>query len=268
MSWDAIEGFRLVTTDLDRSSAFYQALGFRLQARTPIPRGEMALLGIAGEGLRQPMMLGPSRVDLDAFEHAGRAYPAGADAASLCFQHLALVTDDAAAAWGRAKRAGATPISRHGAASLPPSAGAVTAVKFRDPDGHPLEFLHFPDDAAEGWPCHGLLGVDHSAISVSDVAASLRFYAAHGLAPDQGSLNRGPSQVDLDGLDDVEVDVLPMRPRQASPHLELLGYRLPKGRSCGPVASNDVAATRIVWRAGGAGLLTDPDGHWHQLDGG
>ena len=267
MSWHSIVGFRLVTDDLDRASRFYSQLGFSLGARTSIAADDMAMLGLTGTGTRQVMTLGPSRLDLEAFELHGRDYPTDADAASLIFQHLALVTDDAAAAWHLAERAGAVAISRGGASKLPPSAGGVTAVKFRDPDGHPLELLQFPDGAAHGWPGSSLLGIDHSAISVGDIALSELFYASKGLLRREVSFNHGPTQVALDGLDGVQVDVVPLQPSETPPHLELLGYRHPRGRAFGLMAPNDVAATRIVWRAGESRLIRDPDGHLHQLEG-
>ena len=266
MNWQGIVGFRLVTTDLDRATAFYQALGFSLAIRRPISPAEMALLRLGGSGTRQSMTLGSAQVDLDIFGELGRPYPADADAAALCFQHLALVTDDAALAFQRAKCAGATPISRRGAVTLPASSGGVTAVKFRDPDGHPLEFLQFADGAAQGWPGNGLLGVDHSAISVSDVTVSRRFYVACGLSEQGASLNKGPAQELLDGLDDVSLEVVPLLPIRSTPHLELLGYQQPRRRQRGSAAPNDVAATRIVWRAGRREILADPDGHLHQLE--
>ena len=266
MSWHAIAGFRLVTADLDRATRFYSQLGLALGARTAIAADEMAMLGLMGAGTRQVLTLGPSRLDLEVFEISGRVYPAEADAAALVFQHLALVTDDAAGAWHRAARAGAVPISRDGPVTLPPAAGGGTAIKFRDPDGHPLELLQFPDGAAQGWPGSGLLGIDHSAVSVGDIAASERFYAAKGLTRGTPSFNHGPTQVALDGLDGVQVDVVPLQPSAVPPHLELLGYRHPRGRAFDPVAPNDVAASRVVWRAGGVGVVRDPDGHLHQLE--
>ena len=211
------------------------------------------------------MSLGESRVDLESFDHPGRAYPADATACDLVFQHLALVTDDAEAAWRRARDAGATPISRGGAVMLPKSAGGVTAVKFRDPEGHPLEFLQFPRGANPDWKGTGIMGIDHSAISVSDVAASRRFYAHHGLSEAGATVNHGPTQDALDGLDGVEVDVVPMNPADKPPHVEMLGYRHPVGRALGPLSTNDLAATRIVWRSNADGLIRDPDGHLHQL---
>ena len=266
MSWLGIVGFRIVTPDLDRAAMFYSQLGFTLGARTSITVDDMTLLGLEGAGTRQAMMLGPSRLDLETFEQPGRPYPAEADAASPIFQHFALATDDAAAAWRIAERAGAVPISRDGASTLPPSAGGVTAVKFRDPDGHPLELLQFPDGAAHGWRGSGLLGIDHSAISVGDIAVSELFYASKGLRRREASFNHGPTQVALDGLDGVQVDVVPLQPSATPPHLELLGYRHPKDRVFGLLAPNDVAATRVVWRAGETGLARDPDGHLHQLE--
>ena len=110
------------------------------------------------------------------------------------------------------------------------------------------------------------MGIDHSAISVSDIAASRRFYARHGLSEAAATVNHGPTQDALDGLDGVDVDVLPMNPGDKPPHVELLGYRHPIGGiTSPPIAANDVAATRIVWRSHGEALIRDPDGHLHQL---
>ena len=266
MTWRRILEFRLVTADLDRAARFYSALGFVPGAAMPIAPDEMALLGIAGRGTRQAFTLGPSRLALDLYETPGRPYPVDADAAALLFQHLALVADDAGAIWAKAREAGAVPISRGGPVTLPASAGGVTAMKFRDPDGHPLELLQFPDGAAKGWPGKGLLGIDHSAISVSDADTSRRFYLAQGLSEGRPSLNHGPTQEALDGLQGVRVAVVPLDPPETPPHLELLGYLSPRGRTFGRVAANDIAADRIVWEAGRRELIRDPDGHLHQLE--
>ena len=265
MIWSRIIGLRLVTHDLDRLARFYEAIGFTIGDRGPIDAAEMHLLRVEGTGERLQMHLGPSRVDLDRFEEPGRDYPAGANAADLVFQHLAIGTDDAAAAWVRAAAAGAIPISRKGAVTLPPSSGGVTAMKLRDPDGHPLEFLQFPAGGNPDSKGQGVQGIDHSAMSVADVALSRRYFIEHGLGEGRATLNEGPAQVALDGLADVRVDVVPLNPGATPPHIELLGYRKPCGRSHPPLAANDIAATRIVWAAGRDALLRDPDGHFHQL---
>ena len=262
MTWRAITAFRLVTQDADRLARFYAALGFAVGDRHRIADAEMAMLGLTGEGVRLPLALGTQRIDLDRFAVAGRAYPDGANAADPIFQHFALVTRDPAAAWSRALAAGAAAIGRDGPVTLPASSGGVTAVKFRDPDGHPLELLYFPADRPGG--DGAVTRIDHSAISVSDAETSIAFYTGHGLTVGEETLNRGPTQVALDGLVDVRVRVVPLHPSTQPPHLELLAYRNPATPPHRPLAANDIAATRLVWDGGTTGLARDPDGHLHQ----
>jgi len=268
----AIAGFALVTADLPRLVQFYRdVLGFAAHgADTRIDDGEMALLGLSGAGRRQALSLGAQTLWIDQFEQTGRAYPTDGDAASLWFQHLALVVDDMHAAHARLR--GITPISQGGPQLLPASSGGVQAFKFRDPDGHPLELLQFPDGKTpDAWRNRRRLdgqiglGIDHSAISVADAEASAAFYRALGLDVGQRTLNEGPAQQRLDGLAGVQVAVVPMNPQGGTPHLELLGYRTPRGQAGPVLRPNDVAATRIVWRGRQARLIGDLDGHLHQV---
>ena len=268
MTWRAITAFRLVTAEPAALARFYAALGFTIGERHPVAPAEMAMLGLTGTGTRLPLTLGDQRIDLDRFSVPGRAYPRDANAADLMFQHFALVTRDPAAAWARALAAGATPISRGGPVTLPAASGGVTAAKFRDPDGHPLEFLFFPDNG-RGVGGDGVVDrIDHSAISVIDATASIAFYADRGLVVGDETVNHGPAQVVLDGLDDVRVRVVPLQPIVRPPHLELLAYRHPIPRPHPPWSANDIAATRLVWDAGTTGLTRDPDGHLHQYKAG
>jgi catechol 2,3-dioxygenase-like lactoylglutathione lyase family enzyme len=259
----AILAFRLVTRQPQRLIAFYTGLGFAAQEAHAIPAAEMALLGLQGGGSRRTLRLGAQRLDLDEFEHPGRPYPLGVSGADSRFQHLALVAGDAAAAWSRACALGATAISVGGPVTLPASSGGVTAVKFRDPEGHPLELLHIPRQARGADAA--LHGIDHSAISVTDVEAARAFYEALGLSTGRRTFNHGPSQAALDGLAGAQVDIVPLIPATATPHLELLGYRIPAARRAERLAANDVSATRIVWGAEQDALLRDPDGHLHLL---
>lgn len=261
----SIAAFRLTTAQPERLRSFYRELGFTVGDAEPIGGDEIALLGLACGGVRVPLRLGEQQVDLDTFDVAGRDYPADSTAADLCFQHLALVTDDAAAAWKQVVAIGGRPISPDGPVKLPRATGVVAAVKFRDPEGHPLELLQLPPSSAGRRPGTGLLGIDHSAISVANLDASRRFHEALGLSVHGPTLNEGPTQAALDGLPGVEVDVMPMLPHRATPHLELLGYRKPTGRFAGRLEANDIAATRIVWAADRDQLLRDPDGHLHLL---
>jgi len=163
-----------------------------------------------------------------------------------------------------------TAISCGGPQRLPESSGGVVAFKFRDPDGHPLELLSFPNDAAPARLqkiqndaiC---LGIDHSAISVSSTTSSLSFYESLGFAVSARSINRGEEQEKLDGIVETEVEVTALSPQDPGPHLELLCYH-PVSRSRTSVRRNsDIATTRLVLESldrAPSYSAVDPDGHW------
>lgn len=156
---------------------------------------------------------------------------------------------------------GGIPISSHGSVTLPKSSGGVTACKFRDPEGHPLEFLQFPASGRSDWAGVGLVDIDHSAISISNAEASKRFYEALGLSVQAPTLNQGETQEALDGLARPVVEVVPMMLSERGPHIELLAYRTPVGRPAATHAANDVAATRTVLASDCDELIRDSDGH-------
>ncbi len=262
-----------MTGNLERLTGFYRdVLGFALTgAPQSIEPREMSLLGLSGRGQRQVLSIGRQTVSLDHYETAGQPYPAAGNAASPWFQHLALVVEDMALAYQRLRDV--TAISTGGPQRLPATSGGVDAFKFRDPDGHPLELLRFPrESASPNWrdaspiPGQIALGIDHSAISVADASTSRAFYGGLGLKSGAESYNKGPAQECLDGIPGVEVRVVPLLPRQDTPHLELLGYRVPSPTAIKPWRANDIAATRIVWRGDAAELLRDPTGHLHQVE--
>lgn len=250
--------FSLVTPALAPLAEFYvQAL-------------DCTLLGIeacdAGAARRALLALGSERIELLQFERPGAPYPRGVTASNPRFQHCAIVVADMPAACARlARRPGWQPISRDGPQRLPANTGHVTAFKFRDPDGHPLELLAFaPKHIPARWrraPRDVLfLGIDHSAISVTDNDSSIAFYTALGLTVSASTHNRGPEQARLDGLTNAEVIVTALALPQGEPHIELLCYQ---GAALSPpaLAVNDVAATRLVFEGSAPLACTDPDGH-------
>jgi catechol 2,3-dioxygenase-like lactoylglutathione lyase family enzyme len=134
---------------------------------------------------------------------------------------------------------------------LPASSGGVTAYKFRDPEGHPLELLAFGRDAIPArWrnvSASGCLGIDHSAISIADTRRSVEFYEWLGLSCTGSSLNSGPEQDKLDGIAEALVGVTAMAlPINSTPHVELLCYRGGRTREWALPNINDVAATQLV----------------------
>ena len=253
-------GGSTTVTDLRRAAAFYRdGLGFVPHRETRIQDPAwLRLLGVAPDTSTADTLslrLGVQEIELVAFDPPGRPYPPLRAANDRWFQHIAVVVDDTLGAWSRLEDQSPVVISTDGPQLLPANTGGVTAVKFRDPDGHPLELLHFPlgvDDSV--WPHGGgekTLGYDHSAVVVGDVDRSIAFYTGLlGFHVSGRSLNTGVEQDRLDGLTGTLVDVVALEPAEvATPHLELLCYQRPKGRKPeDEIMANDVASTRQVYR--------------------
>jgi catechol 2,3-dioxygenase-like lactoylglutathione lyase family enzyme len=216
-----------------------------------------SLLGLERDATARAIeiAIGQQTLKLVAFDPPGRPYPAERASNDQWFQHVALVSGDIGRAWERLAAGSPGMITRGPPVTLPPNTGSVTAFKFRDPEGHPLELIFFPPGVGEpGWQQAGagIVGYDHTAISVLDVDRSIAFYRGLlGFQVGGRSLNRSPEQDHLDGLSCCEVDVVTLQPASAAtPHLELLHYRRPPGRtSSSEVRANDVASTRQVHRA-------------------
>jgi catechol 2,3-dioxygenase-like lactoylglutathione lyase family enzyme len=269
--------FGLTTSDAEGLSAFYQqAMGFRRLAagRRAGPDFER-LTGLEGGADSLTLGLGDEVVELLEFDRPGRPYSDGAKSSDLCFQHFAIIVTDIRLAYQRLSSVGGwTAISTDGPQKLPLSSGGVTAFKFRDPDGHPLELLAFPEGKPpERWRAQSksdlFLGIDHSAICVSDSERSIVFYENLGLRTASRALNTGIEQEQLDAVIDAQVEVTALEPKLATPHVELLCYRSVRRGGDVVLRSNDIAATRLVFEGDEPPLenpinsdaLVDPDGH-------
>ena len=286
-----MESFRRTVTDLDRSVAFYcDALGFEL---------DIVVSGDVSGERRAVLTLGDEILELMVDAGSQALAPLSRDTASssIGFQHIAIVAADMPAAYSRLMKFAPRAISTGGPVMLPPTTGSVTAFKFRDPDGHPLELIHFP--AGSGDPKWqrlregSTIGIDHSAIVVADAERSIAFYAdLLGFSVASRQVNRGPGQDALDGGSGIVVDVIALTAAEsATPHLELLGYRHPAPVAASPDAGRRRGADQIVWAASGLMdirarlavrddareraspalrgtgelLVFDPDGHGHCL---
>jgi catechol 2,3-dioxygenase-like lactoylglutathione lyase family enzyme len=254
-----IDRVTLVVSDADRAEADYvRTFGCSVEQRGDIEPALTRVLCVPpARGRRSLLRLGRERIELLEFtDSAGRPYPPGSTSTDIWFQHMAIVVNDMTHVYQQVMaNPRFRPISRNGPVRLPKNSGGVTAFKFRDHDGHPLELLAFPEghatsewrNAAGAGP---FLGIDHTAIGVGDSAASVRFFGSvFGFNIGTHTENRGPEQADLDDVAGVRVSVTQLAPDLPAPRMELLQYRVGTRRPIPPdTASNDIAATHCAVR--------------------
>jgi catechol 2,3-dioxygenase-like lactoylglutathione lyase family enzyme len=290
----------VTVADLVRTAAFYRnRLGLEVgPEQTLRDSAWKRLLGLAqGTTARAAnVAIGQQVLQLVAFDPPGRPYPSERASSDQWFQHVALVTGDIARDWQRLQGDSIMQITKGMPVRLPGNTGSVTAFKFRDTEGHPLELIFFPPSVGDPqWQrraASSIVGYDHTAISVMDVNRSVAFYTELlGFKIGARSLNKGVEQDRLDGLKDCEVDVVALEPAsEVTPHVELLHYRIPHGRTLtSEIRANDLASARqihkvddldalvgrleaggvtfvsqgvVILKGGGpAAAIRDPDGH-------
>ena len=256
-SIDRISRLVLVVADAMEAELFFEeAFDFVTLERRVCDKAEAELLGLPEAKIRETIMrLGHQEIALQAYDRPGQPYPAGSTSTDLWFQHFAIIVSDMEAAYARLRKVGRfIPISDNGPERLPPSSGSVSAFKFRDSEGHPLELLCFPEkQGPQVWQDkrgNGLfLGIDHSAISVDDTQRSVAFFEqGFGLSLGEQTLNQGIEQARMDGVAEARVTVTALQPAGMPPHVELLGYQVGTRRPIsGATKSNDIAATHFMF---------------------
>lgn len=263
-----IDRVTLIVSDLDRAEGDYvTTFGCRVEQRGTIEHSLTSVLAIPeATGRRSVMRLGRERIELLEFaDPTGRQYPCDSTSTDIWFQHMAIVVTDMTDAHQRVmSQPRFRPISRAGPVQLPEESGGVTAFKFRDHDGHPLELIAFPKGrgptewrtARNAAP---FLGVDHTAIGIGDSGISTRFFrSVFGFSVEARTENRGQEQAELDDVDDVHVSVTQLAKDLQPPRMELLEYHVGTRRPI-PLntASNDIAATHSVVHVASLDATTD-----------
>jgi catechol 2,3-dioxygenase-like lactoylglutathione lyase family enzyme len=238
----AVDSVSLTVSDMDRSVDFYtRVLTFEKVADREIAGEEYEhLFGVFGLRLRAVRLrLGDESIELMQFlAPRGRPFPVDSRSNDRWFQHVAIIVSDMGAAYSRLRSFNVEHAST-GPQRLPdwnPNAGGIEAFYFRDPDGHYLEILAFP--AGKGlakWHQGGgrlFLGIDHTAIVVSDTAASLHYYRdVLGLRVVGMSENYGTEQEHLNNVFGARLRITSLRAAQG-PGIEFLEYLAPRtGRS-------------------------------------
>ncbi|MGH7427369.1 MAG: VOC family protein [Candidatus Methylomirabilaceae bacterium] len=256
----AVGAIGMTVSDMDRAAAFYsEALSFQKVSDVEVDGEEYERLwGIFGVRARVVrMQLGDQVLELIQFlaPPDARPIPAPSYSNDLWFQHFAIVVRDMDAAWQHLRRYHVRLISPR-PQTIPktnPAAAGIRALKFRDPDGHNLELLWFPDGKGDSrWhgPASGVfLGIDHTAMTVRSTDTSLKFYRDQlGMTVAGNSLNMGTEQEHLDSLRGARVRVTGLKPLVGPPGIEFLEYELPAaGRSMpADVRPNDLVHWQVT----------------------
>ena len=135
------------------------------------------------------------------------------------------------------------------------NAGGIRAFYFKDPDGHALEILQFPEGkGAEKWrrlrtSGRLFLGIDHTAVVVSDTEASLKFYRdVLGMTVAGGSENYGTEQEHLNNVRGARLRITSLRAPSGGIGVEFLEYLAPRD---GRPAPADLRANDLLhWQTG------------------
>jgi catechol 2,3-dioxygenase-like lactoylglutathione lyase family enzyme len=246
----------MTVSDMDRSVDFYtKVLDFeRVSDHEVVGEPYEELSGVFGVRLRVVRLrLGQEYLQLTQYvAPQGRPVPVDSRSNDRWFQHVAIIVRDMDSAYARLRKFKVQHAST-GPQLLPktiaPAAG-IRAFYFRDPDGHPLEVLQFPPDKGDPkWhtPTDRLfLGIDHTAIVVSDTRASLAFYRdVLGFRVAGESMNFGTEQEHLNNVRGARLHITALR-AAAGPGIEFLEYLTPRdGR---PYPSDEHANDLVHWQ--------------------
>ncbi|PWT90680.1 MAG: glyoxalase [Proteobacteria bacterium] len=260
-----VDSIGLTVSDLDRSVEFYSTVLHFQKVGESETDGENYehLTGVFGLRMRTARMrLGDESIELTEFL-APRGRPAPVDARSndRWFQHIAIIVSDMDRAyqWLREHK---VQHASSGPQLLPAwnkNAGGIRAFYFRDPDGHPLEILWFPPDKGNAkWHAASgplFLGIDHTAIVISETEASLQFYRDRlGMEVAGESENYGPEQERLNNVFGARLRITALR-AAAGPGIEFLEYLAPRdGR---PFPPEEKANDLIHWQTRFLGISVD-----------
>ena len=299
-------GTILITVgDMDRSLDFYSnVLTFEKVSDTELAGDDVEhLFGVFGARVRVVRMkLGDESVELVQFlAPHGRSIPVDSRSNDLWFQHIAIIVSDMDRAY-QVLRQNKVEHASSGPQRLPDwnkNAGGIKAFYFKDPDEHPIEILEFPEGKGDPKWHRGtdrlFLGIDHTAIAVSDTDTSLKFYRdLLGLRVAGESENYGTEQEHLNNVFGAHLRITALR-APTGPGIELLEYLSPRDGRPFPVdehsndlvhretilvtpdadaAASQLVAARVKFVSSGvvanhmqvldfikAFLVRDPDGH-------
>ena len=257
----------ITVKEMDRSVKFYtEALGFKKISDNEYQGEEYEKLeGVFGLHIRVVrMQLGDEFIELtDYLTTGGRSIPEDQHSNDLFFQHIAIVVSDMDEAYQQLKKINIEHVSTS-PQTLPksiPGAEGIKAFYFHDPDNHNLELIYFPKGKGQPrWQVSNgkiFLGIDHTAIGVSNTETSHHFYNdLLGIERKGDSWNKGTEQEHLNNVEGASLHITGYR-SAAGPGVEFLQYLKPGPGKLYPAdtKSNDLWNWQTLFIVNDAALL-------------
>ncbi|MEO6722967.1 MAG: VOC family protein [Ferruginibacter sp.] len=232
-----VDAIGITVKEMDRSVKFYSVvLGFKkISDRTVQGEAYEKLQGLFGVNIRiVRMQLGDEFIELsDYLTTGGRSIPEDSKSNDLSFQHIAIVVSDMGKAYAQLSKFNVGHVSTS-PQTLPrsiPAADGIKAFYFQDPDKHNLELIYFPKGKGQFKWQHKtakiFLGIDHTAIGVSNTTDSHKFYSdLLGIERKGDSWNKGTEQEHLNNVEGASLHITGYRSAEG-PGIELLQYIVP-----------------------------------------
>ncbi len=225
MPTTAVISVSLTVGDIERSIDFYTTiLGcIKIGDREVAGQDINQFYGLNDIQLRLvTLQLGEQTIELTEFiTPKGRPIPSDSRSLDRAFQHIAIVVSNMEQAYQQLEHydgpygiLSKTSISPQTLPTWNRVTGGIQAFYFKDPDGHNLELIHFPNDKGKNeWHQSTsssplFLGIDHTAIVIANTIASRAFYCdLLGLRLRQESRNLGLEQERLSDVEKARVYV-------------------------------------------------------------
>jgi catechol 2,3-dioxygenase-like lactoylglutathione lyase family enzyme len=232
-----VDAIGITVKDLNRAEKFYEeVLGFKkLWEHDYSGSAYEKLEGVFGLHIRVArLQLGDEFIELtDYLTAGGRSIPEDQKSNDLFFQHIAIVVSDMDKAFVQLKKYNVEFVST-APQTLPVTNVAAAGIKafyFHDADNHNLELIYFPKGKGNPkWQNGGnkiFLGIDHTAIGVSNTANSQKFYAdILGIERKGDSWNFGTEQEHLNNVEGASLHITGFRATDG-PGVEFLQYLKP-----------------------------------------
>ena len=260
----SVDAVGMTVADMDRSVEFFsKVLSFEKVSGIEVVGTEYGRLqGLFGVRMRiVRLRLGDELIELSEYlAPSGRPIPADSRSNDQWFQHMAIVVSDMDKAYEQL-RAHKVQHTSTGPQRIPDwntAAAGIKAFYFKDQDGHNLELIYFPPGKGDSkWQqTNGrlFLGIDHTAIAVSDTAHSLQFYRDMlGMKLAGESENYGTEQEHLNHVFGSRVRISGLR-AQSGPGVEFLEYLTPRDGRPTPqdTRANDLWHWQTAMRVGRA----------------